>query len=354
MYLWKNYNSRLFVDRPKILKEMREWADSKGVAQRIWYLLAPPGSGKTWIFRTLFNEWDAHRLVIWVDVPSLVQPEKTGQTELWNMPAFYQWIDDIQKKARKYCPDLPPIDKTLQLPNIISTLVEYICNCKPVDAPIFIVDGYDEVSASQAEEIGFQLLDRLMERSCTRMLIAHRDEWGIRGQVITRNKRAIWLNEYDPLPDDFAKKQFDNFLGLNQLAAGNLDIDHWMKVELKHYCWDHPFINAYLFHCALQGRPGELQSLSSQDLEDCCKEAIERRNAAGFPTHPPLSPQEWKLLVDLATSLPDEWSASDLESIGVPNILDPRLKKLFEYGLIFNNGPFYRVAPGIRELLQDY
>jgi hypothetical protein len=351
MLPWKIYNSQLFVDRPEILNKIRDWANTKEVEYRIWYLLAPPGAGKTWILKTLYSEWSIYRLILWVDVPSLVQQDQAGRVGLWNMPAFTDWIKEIQADAQKYCPDLPPIDLTLEQENIISSLVELLCNCNPDMAPIIIVDGYDEISTSQSEEIGYRLLDRLVERACMCMLIAHRDEGGIYGQVITRYKRNILLN--GPLPNDFAKKQFEYIVNLIYPAAKDLSIINWMKTELKHYCWDHPFINAYLFNCVLERCTDKLETLKSQDLEECCKEAIERHDENGVPRHPPLAPEEWMLLVDLATRLPDEWIAADLDGIEIPSVLDPRFQKLLKYGLIFSKYPFFLVAPGYRELLLD-
>ncbi|MBN2386395.1 MAG: hypothetical protein JXB85_05195 [Anaerolineales bacterium] len=362
MTLWQHYDSTLFVDRPGIRDVILAWADAEVVDRRVISIIAPPGAGKTWLMKDLYEEWgkpEARRFAVWLNIPRFVTPHATDPDEVLDAAEIGDLIAEIETAARRHCPRLPGVDRIPDQPAIISRLVELVCECNLARAPVIIVDGYDEISPEQAAVVSLRLLDRFLDRDCTRMLIAYRDPWRLDGAA-RRTQRTLYLLEASPLSEDFAKTQFEQ---LRELAcqepqsgrypqAQEFSFERLKTLPLE-YPWNHPFINAFLFDRLLRCDPARRTLLSQQDLLDCCTAVITRPTPGGVPCYAMLEPEVFECLVDLAAGLAEEWNSADLEAAGLPNVLDPRMKKLFQYGLITDHVPYYRVGEGLRELLRD-
>ncbi len=355
-----------FIDRPKTLRQSREWADAAQVRERVLSLIAPPGSGKTWLLRKLEAEWDdpsSGRFVIWLNVPELVNRAETrDHNRMINAAAFERWFDEAQEKARKFCPGIRPISPNPTLPARVDRLVELLYDCSLRKAPIVIVDGYDEILEEQAKAVSLRLLERLIGKKCVRMIIAHRALWTVYGDTIRRTQKRLLLHELDPLSLDFALLQFEAIFQDKYPGTPLPNPRPWMA-RLQHYQWDHPFINAILFDLGLQSGPSRLRGLTDQDLYDCCQTVIEHPDDHGTPRYPRLTAEEFKVLHKIAHMQKDsgefdvEWTDTRVEeALNVNFYLDKNISKLRDLSLIVNVSEtpmIYTLCKGWREFLRE-
>ncbi|MDI6769624.1 MAG: hypothetical protein QMD04_08115 [Anaerolineales bacterium] len=351
---WQEYNPSLFVDRPKALDEIRKWANASIVDRRVLSFVAPPGAGKTWILKAAHGEWNRHnpsnkRLVVWLDVPKIVnRGEEHDPNKMIAIDQVLECLKRVHREAGERCPNVPPMDPTPVFSAIISQLVRILCNCNLRHDPLVIVDGYDEVSREQAWEVERRLLDYIIERDCMRMIVAHRDQESLQSDNLRRHQRRIFLDTLDPLSPAFAREQFARFVQ-QQYPAVKSSLDDWIK-DLKHYQWDNPFANAFLFDRAVSRDPGQLSPLNAQDLKDCCWKVITRPINGGKPRYS-LELYEFSWLVDIAVKLGDEWTAIGLDETCQLTLRE--IERLFVYGVIVEIPPRYKIADSLRELLRD-
>lgn len=342
------YQSDLFVDRPDPLRALKEWVDAPG-DKRVKSLVGPPGSGKTWILKTLESEWEKSRYVLWLDVPKWMNPPSSGDPI--KSKFAHQQLEDLWKKAKQFC-DFPEIiDHTADLSAIIEKLVEIVCNCNLEHDPVVIVDGYDEITEDQAKAFSKRVLEKLISRRCIRMIIAYRDEWTLQGDVLRNNETKPPLR-IDTVDKSFAVAQFRRLYP--HISHIDEELDNWMN-QFQYYTWNIPLINDILFSIGFRSGPPTPRALNDQDLYGCFKEVIERPSPTGIPRYPMLDSEQFELIYQIANQLPNEWSSTDVEQrFGMSNFyLDTRTRQFFELGLIMQDGNNHQIAAGLRELLRE-
>lgn len=356
MFSLSDYNPDYFVDRPAALKGIREWADAAQVEKRVLSVVAPPGCGKTWVLKRLHSEWQnpGKRFVVWIDIPVLVnRSEEQDRNRMINPDVFHRCFEKVQLHAQRHCPHIPPISTNMDFPAMVSRLAALLCDCKLDKVPLVIVDGYDEISEKQAEVISLRILERIIEQPCIRLLIAHRGDQKVRGDSIRRNQKRLFLQELDPLSENFAFHQFKMLFQNKYPDIPLLDPNPWMK-QFKLYKWNHPLINHFLFEHGLAADSSQLRQLTNQELFECSRTVIERPDSAGTPRYYPLTIDEFQLLHQIVIQLKEEWDKAELEAMLNLNFhLDERIGKLFGLGLIVNisDSSFYHVVDGLRDLL---
>lgn len=356
---WDDLLEKEFVDRPKAKDAITNWVESP-TEKRILSVVAPPGNGKTWILKNLHKEWSnpGKRLVLWLDAPDIICREEEQDTARMIEPkAFGEWFENAWNHAARHCHHLRPISPIADFKAQIEALVEMLCDCDLAHSPVLIVDGYDEITERQAETLSLRLLHPFLGRSCTRLILAHRAEWLVKGLSFYK-RQMLLLSERDPLSWEFALEQFQRLFEQKYPGHPPRDPSNWMKEQCQHYRWNHPFINRFLFECGLKSPDAStLAPLTSQNFKDCRKAVIERPDAQGNPRYPSLSPEEFHLLHQLATQFPDKWTDTEVASrMGISLMwMDARFTRLFNAGVIVNLSPstFYQVADGIREISRE-
>lgn len=360
---WDTRLNQYFVDRPEAEDAIQKWLDSPSDKCTL-SVVAPPGNGKTWILMRLYQKWiaDGNRLALWLNAPLLIRREETRDAnQMIDAQAFDQWFQRVKDQAARHCLSLQQIGTLSDFSAQVNALVEMVCNCSLDHAPVLIVDGYDEITEKQAETLNLRILRPFLARPCTRLILAHRVEWKVQG-FLSYRREVLFLSEKSPLSPDFARQQFQTFFTGTHSGVNAPNPAGWMS-KLQHYHWDHPFINRFLFERGLGGGAAGLKSLTPQDFYDCCQAVIERPDVPGGPRYARLTEDEFIVLHQLATDLPESWAETQCTSLlGIPSmIIDSRLTRLFDAGVIANlpstqanlSSPLYQVNHGIRELLKE-
>ena len=351
---YHEYQDGRFVDRPTVLDKIRKWADAPYTTRRVLSFAAPPGSGKSWILRRFYEERKGHPFTIWMNLPELVnQDEKRDPDQMLNVNKLVKEVEKIWRNAQIHCPPLPPFDPTPDISAIVDNLVKLLCDCNLQHQPVIIVDGYDEI-IEQARVIERRLLDYLIDRDCMRMIITYRDQdkYVLKSDILRYQEQQILLDALDPLSSDFARKQFALLVQEHYSHAKGLPIDVWMS-NLKHYQWNHPLANAFLFNLTLSRDQSQLIPLSPTDLEKCCSDMITRPFEGQQPKYE-LTQGEFSWLMKIANKLEDEWTEDSLRKICDLTIKE--IDRLFVNGLIIETSPpslRRKIPDPIRMLLRD-
>jgi hypothetical protein len=299
----QEYDRDSFIGRPQTQAQIQDWAASNSpVIKRALCIVAAPGWGKTWVMKDLANQWQAERFVAYLDVSTIVNSGSSNTSTLINEPAFYTWfhssvLEHLSKHGcvtDRFRSEIPDLQAT------ISEFIEFLCNCKLKYPPLFIIDGYDEITEVQAREVSLHILERLLEQACTRVLIARRPETRLIGDSLRRNSQTLMLSEFDPVDDEFLLGQIEKVLEKYHASVSIADVNKW-RGKLKHYRWNHPLANRILLHLGLKN--GLVKPLTEGDIRDCCRLIIERRDKQGIPRYLPVSKVDMRDLYDIATKI---------------------------------------------------
>ncbi|NMC86417.1 MAG: ATP-binding protein, partial [Anaerolineaceae bacterium] len=149
-----NYDVQLYLDRPKIFRQIIAWIAQRETRRRVLCLVAPPGSGKTWLLHHLQAELSKNPnpnfreplLTFWLDAPDVVNVASKDRSDVIHKDKALQWIKQCYQKTHSFCRHVPSFDTYLSYPRSIEDLVEALCNqCDLPDGPVLFVDGYDEI-----------------------------------------------------------------------------------------------------------------------------------------------------------------------------------------------------------------
>ena len=373
MFPWEEYRSNLYVER-KEFTDLLTWINSSPVQKQVKSLVAAPGTGKSWFLKAVpgkLKQTRVHhspaspeRLVIFCDAPSLVNREQiTGA--ILNQDAVFKWLEEIIQDALPIYPtvDSIAIDRDREIAAITGDLANVFCaerSQKPT--VVVLVDGLDDIP-DQASVVENQILEPFIGKECIRMVVAHRDEYGLKSYTLRRNNGEQARLPLSPLPS--ADEQFKKFKDECHPSATHLTtavLGQFMQ-SLKRYRWNHPYINAFLFDVALMRPDSDIAHLlTTDDLRVCLFAVAERRDESDKPRFGSLSPNAFNYLKCIASELKDgangepkiDWTLTDLEKqLGIKE--DSYLKQLFDFGIAFYNPQTkrYQLADGIRELACD-
>jgi hypothetical protein len=212
-----------------------------------------------------------------------------------------------------------------------------------------VIEGYEEVSSEQAEQIISKLIEPFFTEECVRAIMGRRDANSLRGDLLR------WQELQRPLPP--AQTPLDQFIAFSKqyhptathLTASNLQ--SFQKL-LPNYRWNHFFINAFFFDRALS-RPDVLFSelIAQGDIEQCCKQLIMRPNVDNQPVYP-FTDEDLENLMHIAQLLDDTWTEEML--ISQLRLRLNAIEPLFACGAVHHfQGGRYMVASGLRELIRS-
>lgn len=367
MFPWQNYNPNAFVECPEILDEIQGWVDDPYGDRQVLSLVAPPGTGKSWLLRYLKQAWQGERLVIWVNAVELVNPaERKIRENILNHTRVSQWLENTFSEAKQYCSHIPSYTPPPRMTygKNIELLVTATCQrCELRLRPVVLVDGYDDIEAIQAEVLSDQLLTSFISDECWRMIIARRAERSLLAYKLKNNSdREVGdrLRELFSISRNigFARQQFRQFLEAHRpdIEVEDESLVAWFGA-LKEYHWGHPFINAFLFDAALRDAKPPLPSLTKKDLEDCFRATVQRRiySSEQSPSTGILPRDNTDILKKISNELDETWTDQDLdETLGIK--LGNESERLFESGIIIRAPDYssrYKIADGLRELLRE-
>ena len=362
MFDWEKYSSDLFVEREQDISQLLDWANAPSVPKQVKSLVAPPGAGKTWVLQAVQERLERRgnpnaspeRLVIFCNAPRLVN--YVSAMPLLNENAILDWLEKIQRTATHFCSSVSPIDRSgLEIAALIQRLVSELCErCTLAHSVIVLVDGLDEVTPEQAIEVEEQVLRPFIGKPCIRMIIAHRDDYGLKNDTLRRNngeQSRLRLSDLPSVDEQFQKFQAEFYSTATHLTTANLDS---FKRSLTHYQWNHPYINAFLFDKARARMDitDVTKLIAADDLRECLFAVIERRDEHDKPRFGELKQETFDCLKRIANELPDDWTLTDLRTkLGLKE-QDECMKQLFQYGVVFYNPTTrrYQLAAGLREL----
>lgn len=121
MFLPYEFDFVRFVGREDILKILNTWAfSSVPYDKRLKSIVAPPGTGKTWLMQQFQHLWRSgaasasnplHLLIIWAYIPSLIDRAETkNRHKILNHAAIWVWLQEIYMRAKECCPDVETLD----------------------------------------------------------------------------------------------------------------------------------------------------------------------------------------------------------------------------------------------------
>ncbi|MDW8226432.1 MAG: NACHT domain-containing protein, partial [Anaerolineales bacterium] len=274
MNSWPDYLPSRFVNRPAALARILKWANNQA-GSRVLVIVGSPGNGKTWLLNKVKEELDRRgQLVLWLDAPILIrQREEQEGTQLFNHEKFREWFDTVHHQAHRVCRHLQPIGVYASAEAQIEALVNMICDCELRYVPILIVDAYDEMSEEQAILLSLRLLDKFLSRPCTRIVMALRSEYLLRGDLLKRHREFLFLEREDPVQLTFARQQFEKWFKEKFPGRPMPDPENWFA-GFQHYSWRNPAVNYLLFE---QGwREASPRPIERQEVRDAIQAVVQR------------------------------------------------------------------------------
>jgi len=181
--------SELFVWRSE-LQALLDFAIAPQASRRLNTVAAPPGYGKTWLLRRLFQILDQYKdlFVIWTPTEHL---REFGDLEAW--------LRDIVEGAKGKCPQVEEINLNAPPEAIIGYLLEKMCEtCIPTFRVILIVDALDELPNNLRRELENRFLAQFWRKNCVRMVISFREDFFLRSHTLRRGELRITLNAFSP------------------------------------------------------------------------------------------------------------------------------------------------------------
>lgn len=350
----------LFVGRQAILDQLQAWIDDPEPDQRVLSVLGPPGMGKSYLAHRFRDEARQRgRLVFWINLTR--SPEIRGdEPDVVDGEGRKQWLANAVSAACAHpCgANVHAYDATVPVDSMLDALAADLCKDCANLTPLLIIDSFEEIDDQLRLEIEEGLLAVFARRSCTRVVIFRRDEYALQSNDLAWNERRLMLEELKGNePQQQLQKRLENWQVLAPLQPGvtsQLLTVLQLTDQLPPYQWNHPGLNTHLLKHAVQRHPLS-QPLITKDIVKECLLAVTVAVAAGGLTSR-LSEEQFQLLVDLANHLDPDWTERDLlQSLKVP-IDDPRLKTLFERGIVAhreNTSRFY-ITPGLREMAKAW
>ena len=337
------YHPEQYVSRALAEESFYDWLNTD--TKRVFSIVGSSGVGKSWLLQHLGAQERQYRICLRFHAKELLD-DRCRESVLTQI---LSQCDD----NKNFIPD-----RDLSLEACIRAVITFICNCRDFPAPLIFVDGYEEVSLDEENQIAQRALRPMIDaqNSCARIVIARRKKLNV--DLLRNEDRRVELSVFgtrELLPDDLEPDMMHN-VGNSHLEKlhqqfPNVLSDTKNLANIQSYRWDHPFINQFLF-CRLdeKTRHGLANpDVDKNDIQGCCLALINRPISSTFNmarfveinlTH----------LRKLA-STEHLWTLADAKKIGVS---DEDLREYFHRKIIeLHNPPFCKVTDGLRGLLQD-
>ncbi|MBE7551040.1 MAG: AAA family ATPase [Anaerolineales bacterium] len=337
---YDDFSPHLFVDRDVELDALIQWATADQVPRRLRTITSPPGYGKSWLLHQL--EYSLAKIrhkrdLFLIRVPTL---------KLKSRQDIADWLLSLFIEAQKFRAEIRNYDPVNSLEVIIARFLEDVCqNCSPPLYPLLLVDEFDKLLDNERRELEKRLLEQFWMNPCVRIVMAFRDDLGLKSPNLRRGEQRISLQVFTP---KVGQKQ------LIKLVAGHHNLA--LKPEdllpiIPPYNWTHPAINAYLFALAQQeASQRQPFAFTAADLRNCWILLIKEKLTQEFIE---LSTIETDLKAIVAGE--DTWTLETFATAcdySQGKALD-HLQNLMALSIVTQaGGQRYRVVDGLRELLR--
>jgi len=338
----QEFNNDLYVTRPALEREIREWLEQPQPQHRICSLVGPPGTGKSWVLAHMRDGNDPSCGRLYLDARDLINGEVRNQVKL-----------NLIRTANRCCPTLKYPDTLPTLGAVIERVKEHMKRECATNYVLLMVDGCDDFETPEEFDRIQAVLAKFFgeDTNCFRMLIARRSR--LTHHDLRKRDRPVQVGVFraqtgPDSPEDQKRK-------LLQLAGKEPDIIDLNSIlpEGHYYQWNHPFINCFLLTRQINRMP-----LTSNALRICCLSLANRPLAPlGEPErYPELDDAALDLLIELAAHLPEQWNEDDFEAIAQRKLHTRDLQRGTIVNIRDRNNksiPLYSIADGLRELLKD-
>jgi len=339
----QEFNNDLYVTRPAVEREIREWLEQPHPQHRIRSLVGAPGTGKSWVLAHMRDGNDPSCGRLNLNARDLINREVLDQVKL-----------NLIRAANRCCPTLNYPENTLPtLGAVIESVSEHMMRECGTNYVLLVVDGCDDLETSgEFDQVQAVLAKFFGEHTnCFRMLIARRSR--LTHHDLRKRDQPVQVDvfRYQNGPDS-PQDQKRKLLLLAGMEPDIIDLNSILP-EGHHYQWNHPFINCFLLTRQMNNMP-----LTSNALRICCLSLANRPIAPlGEPErHPELDDNALDLLIELAVRLPEQWNGDNFKAIAQRELQNRDLQR----GIIVNirdrnnkSIPLYSIADGLRELLKD-
>lgn len=342
---WEQYAQNLFVGHDGEIAACSDWVTSQRTTRQLRSYIGAAGTGKTWLMQRLYGEFrDAkapavNLLPIWLSWPHLAHDYVSG-VDIYT--AAVRTLLEIEcRELSNHYPDLSALPDDVEAKVLAEIVSDILCDRLDL-RPVLFVEGYDEVEEPLAVTFAEDLLYPFITKSTARVIMGRRDE-NLDGVDVLRWTEEAQQLEAAITPGDQLERLIQaQYPGMMlQLAE--------IEALVPNYGWNHPYINAYFFHCALSKTDRPLnRRILEDDQRVCCRQLIERGS------RPPLDEDQFKLLCRIAHDLGREWTEEEFEQT-----LQMRLDQIelfFEYGAIRQTSQTshrYHIVDGLYQLLAN-
>ena len=335
------YRLDLNVQRQELIDSIQLWIDEASPNYRFRSMVGTAGIGKSWFMADLYWKLiDMDQLhIIWLDVSKKALHPKHGphQPNIFEEEGRLNWLQTVVVESnQKYGREIFAVPPDIEFVAAFRGFVDAICQQNP-PASVLLVDGYDEIeSIADQEFLQEHILSRFWGGNSTRIVLARRDEDTITHLMLSWSDEVIRLDGFN------AKQKQEQIKKRAQKAQSEVDTQQLLE-SLTPYISSNPFINTYLF---MRAADHESHSITRSDLHDCFMDILDR---AGLDSRPA------KVLRDIANSLPETWTARELNAILEFNLEDPSLENLFNTGIVYQiaGTSRYQIEPGLYALLKS-
>ncbi len=328
------YNVALYVHRSQFFKELWEWFSSSSPEYRLRSLVGPIGIGKSWFMSHVYNKMknDPDYLPIWLDLSKkAMYPDNSLSGNFPDVAGGgngrTQWLREIINQINATCSLHIIFDPSVSFPAMFSHIIANLCQHCGEITPILLVDGYDEVALEEDRKyLQEHIFANFWEPSCTRVLIARRDIQELPHHILSWNEETISLSGFNDKQQQHQIKK--------HLAS---PVSH---SNLSQYLTENPYINSLLIEFAAKKHPASLELAELRNCVDIITASIDIVST--------------DTIKRIAIDLPPTWTSLALrKKMGIV-IDDPRLRPLFEAGVIHHvtGTARYQIEAGFYSLLQ--
>lgn len=319
------FQAELYVERADLTDSFVDWV--KSPRYRLRSLVGAAGSGKSWFMAHLFlrlrEQTDV--LPLWLDLSSQpLHPDGRAPVQVGNETGRLDWLQDIIQYATSPKNRIP-YDRTASFAANFEHFTTRICGLQ--SRVVLLVDSFDELPRREIPAWEEHVFSPFLSAACTHLIIARRNVDALTHPVLR------WNDEVIELPGLEVHEQ------QQQVKARLYNEPDRQMLDLTLYLTANPYINTLLLK-----RSGNKPRLSSEDLDACVQEVMQRVN---------LPEPSKKTVWELVAKLPRAWKAWQLSKETGMRIDD--LEGLFKSGVVSHvpGTAMYETDAGIYQLVKQ-